>query len=744
MRTEFIHYLSAHGLTAVLPLAVGFLVAIQRPRLFLFRSFLAYNLTIAWWAVFTLLMQFSPGSGLALFWDRVSLIGIAFIPSTFLHFTLVFLRKNKTYQSLVQIVYVLSTVFAFLSFTPLMLASVSAKHYVPYFTDPGPMYSVFLSFFGFTMVLALFFSYQAYLERRLTRQARPTFYFFLAALVAIVGGSGNFLVPYDVFVPFVIPYGTYGVVIYAVVTGYLIVIHRLLGIEVIVKKTLVFAGLFAMVMAVVGSITTVSQVLVSRYWDMPTALSMGLSVFVAILLYEPTKNLLIHLTDRFLFQKREPVKEILRRLSGRIITILDLPQVAKTILDTFNESLRAETGAIFLANESGYKLLRSYGLSVQGGISDLDAEEPLAKRLLADRQLINLEDEQTKARLPVPASARLEHLKAVIALPLFLHDKLIGLVTLGKKKSDQEYTAEEIDYFPTVASQVAIALSNARLYHESIEARKKIEEMQLELIHRQKMAFVADLVKGIAHEVFNPLTPVFHAVEALETSVFVKLVNVLKTQEGKMDQAAVDEYFKALEELREVLRGLKVNTQHIYHVIDTLNKMQKEDKETIGPVDLKTFLKDSTALIGMELHGETREIPMIEEVPRGLPPLKGNPTLLTQVFVNLFKNSVYAMDGKAEKKITIRAVLDPEDPRFLKIDFSDTGSGIPADVLPKVFDFGFTTKRGEGQGIGLNQCRLIIEKFGGSLSCSSPVGEGTTFTLKLPVWEGGKIEDLGR
>ena len=268
--------------------------------------------------------------------------------------------------------------------------------------------------------------------------------------------------------------------------------------------------------------------------------------------------------------------------------------------------------------------------------------------------------------------------------------------------------------------------------------------MQLELIHREKMAFVADLVKGIAHEVFNPLLPIFHTIENLEREIFVGMFDIFKKEENHLDPSSRKQYLNYLKEFRDYINPLKRNARHIHLVIDTLNKMQKEDQETIGPMDFKTFLQDSHALIGMELHGESREVPLEEDVPPRLPPLNANPTLLTQVFVNLFKNAIHAMEGSPEKKIRIKAQVDPGNAKFLKIEFSDTGSGIPADILPKIFDFRFTTKGSEGQGIGLNQCRLIIEKFGGSIVCRSTAGRGATFTIKLPIWEEKENENLNR
>jgi len=215
----------------------------------------------------------------------------------------------------------------------------------------------------------------------------------------------------------------------------------------------------------------------------------------------------------------------------------------------------------------------------------------------------------------------------------------------------------------------------------------------------------------------------------------VELFQIYESEKSRLTPEIKRKFLKILQDFRSGTDSLKTNAQHIHLVIDTLSKMQKEDKESIGPLDFKMFLKDSRALIGMELHSDSREIPVVEDIQRRLPAFRGNATLLKQVFVNLFKNAIHAMEGATEKKITIRADVDPADLQFLKIDFTDTGPGIPADVLPRIFEFGFSTKGKKGQGIGLAQSKLIIEKFGGTINCSSEPGKGACFTLHLPLWK---------
>jgi len=168
---------------------------------------------------------------------------------------------------------------------------------------------------------------------------------------------------YDIiYLPF--PYGSYGVALFSIVTVYTIIMYKFMDIEVIIKKTLVFAGLFSMVMAVVVGVTTLTQDYISRFLVVSPIVSGMLSVAVAIFLYDPTRKFMVFATDKFLFQKRHDIKVILNRLSERIITILDIENLGQTILSTLRETLRLESGALLVKdeNEAQYRVLDSFGI----------------------------------------------------------------------------------------------------------------------------------------------------------------------------------------------------------------------------------------------------------------------------------------------------------------------------------------------------------------------------------------------
>ena len=114
-----------------------------------------------------------------------------------------------------------------------------------------------------------------------------------------------------------------------------------------------------------------------------------------------------------------------------------------------------------------------------------------------------------------------------------------------------------------------------------------------------------------------------------------------------------------------------------------------------------------------------------------LPPARADENQLVQVFLNLFINAEQAFEDPEAETNLVRVSASRED-ELLLIEVSDNGPGIPADVLPYIFNPFFTTKkRGEGSGLGLSICRELIEQFGGKISVETREGEGTTFSIKL-------------
>ena len=133
MSTPLFHYLLIHWLIAFIPLGLGIFVVSRNSRNPLYWAFLRYNFVISWWGAFNLFMEYSPNEAVALFWDRISLVGIVFIPAAFIHFTWMYSGRSRWYSFVIKCCYGLSTVFLLLVFTPYMARSATPKYIIPYF-----------------------------------------------------------------------------------------------------------------------------------------------------------------------------------------------------------------------------------------------------------------------------------------------------------------------------------------------------------------------------------------------------------------------------------------------------------------------------------------------------------------------------------------------------------------------------------------------------------------------------------
>lgn len=172
--------------------------------------------------------------------------------------------------------------------------------------------------------------------------------------------------------------------------------------------------------------------------------------------------------------------------------------------------------------------------------------------------------------------------------------------------------------------------------------------------------------------------------------------------------------------------------ERITRIVDHLRTFGSSDATEMYPVDIEAVLDDTLELLGERFR--IRNIALERNVEAALPEVRGKASQLEQVFINLFQNSIDALsDERGDASITIGfgAGLDRST---AWIPFADTGRGIQPDRLNKVFEPFYTTKEvGQGTGLGLSIIYGIIQDHGGTVSCQSKLGQGTTINISLPV-----------
>jgi two-component system, NtrC family, sensor kinase len=281
--------------------------------------------------------------------------------------------------------------------------------------------------------------------------------------------------------------------------------------------------------------------------------------------------------------------------------------------------------------------------------------------------------------------------------------------------------------------------------HELSEALKHLKESELMLIQTEKMSSLGQMVAGIAHEINTPLAYVKASLASVKerlphvegmVSECRKLLDML--ERGDVADDDLSAQFARVSSLgarfhAESAAGDLVNLtddglhgiDQISEIILNLKNFSRLDRSKLQRFNLNEGL-ESTLVIARNLvkhktvHKRLSEIPLVE----------CSPSQINQVFLNLVTNAAQATDDE-RGELTISTSVSGAQ---VRVDVADNGHGIPENILSKVFDPFFTTKEvGQGTGLGLSIAYKIVQEHGGRIEVKSKVGQGTTFSVFLPV-----------
>jgi len=541
---------------------------------------------------------------------------------------------------------------------------------------------------------------QAYISTGM-REKQQIKYLFWSSLTGYIGGGANFLLVFNINLPLVNPLGTYAVPLYVLATAYAIVRHQLLDIEVVIKRTLVFAGLAGSVVAVVALATFVSQDVLSRFVAIPRIWSNVFAAAVIAGVYGRLRAWLVNVTDRYLFQKKYDYKELLKTFTDEVMVIVDLRQLVSKTVKTLAETVKLENCGLLLLNKDRrtYDLVAAQGTN--GQAVKLEEGEPFITFLRRTHEPIGTEGQPGKVTFPEEVTNRLKQLNARLVLPLSLHDELIGVLSLGKKKSDEKFTKDDLDILLPLARTLAIAISNAQLFEELRQANAHLKVAYERLVEQERLAAAGQFATGMAHEIKNPLTAIKTFTEYLP--------------EKYHDPAFREKFF----------RIVRAEVERINTLVQDLMHFAKPAPLQLELVSVKRLLEDVLTLLSSQCLKQGVQVATVFQDDGRL--IHADPAQLKQVFLNLLLNSLEAMPSGGQLEVRTE-----EQGSRLIIRVRDTGCGIPEECQPKLFDPFFTTKE-RGMGLGLAIVKGVVERHGGQITVTSQPGQGTTVEVSLPT-----------
>ena len=464
--------------------------------------------------------------------------------------------------------------------------------------------------------------------------------------------------------------------------------------------------------------------------------------------------------------------EIIQVIASDIISTLDLDTILQNILSSMKRVLGFEHSMILMLEDSGelLRVVASQGFEASGVSATVTVGQGIIGTVARHKRMMRMNNigyqrsyltavksslqekkklETEDAEVPLPG---LSNVESQIAIPLMVQERITGVLSV---ESPVLNDFDELDetLLTILGNQAAAAIDNARLYtvaaerlddlnhvngelaqlneslEEKVEARtaelsETLDELtatQNQLIVREKLASLGHLVAGIAHEINTPVGVVNSAGDVVQRCI-ARIDAELAKEQGTNQTDTVQ---KPLTVLRDSVGSMRSAGERIATLVQSLKTFAQLDAAQIKMADLNEGLQSTITLLRADLPREIN----IEEEYGEIPEIVCSLGEVNQVFMSLLLNAVEAIDGQG----TIRVRTAPQD-EWVQVHIVDTGRGISPEQLKTLFEFSFSRDRERVKmGAGLATSYGIVQRHGGNIEVESTPGEGSEFTVKLPV-----------
>lgn len=690
--------------TGVTTLAFGLFVFLHDPKRKLYRLWLLFTFSVAIWGFSSVFIAISQDENFSVFLWRFSVgFGVVWIPVFFLHFVYEFCGVAK--RNLLLIVYPVNCLFALLSFHKDFFVKGRYVFNSFYYGVPGKYFILYFIwwFFVFSLSLAILIRLRRSFDKHKQNQISYT---FVAIAIGAIGGTLNHL---PVFGINLYPWSNFAIPFYPMIMSIAIIRHQLMDIEVVIRRATVFAGLFAFVYGVFTVVTVVGQEFFRNNLGWNQWVAMVPTVVIITFALRPLEIFLTNTTERFLFQKKYDYRDLLRVFTNEILTFLDIQKLSDKTVGGLISIVKLESAAVLLYDKD----LKVYKVTAAENIKDksmvFEEDHTLVRYLKASHKPILRDKNADKVGGEGDMSLAFKALNSQLCLPILSHDQLVGILSLGMKKSGEEYSDEELDILMTLARTEAIAISNAQLFDE-------LSKTQAEAAQREKMAVIGTLAAGINHEICNPLGIVRGQCEMF----------LLNARDGFYSDKTPQEI---VEIAQEVMNKVIHETDRATAITKKLSSFAKPSKKSaLEEIEVEKELDEILGLLGQDL--KLNNIDVKRNFPKGYPLISADRKQIQEILFNIIRNAAQAIEKK-EGKILVSGFSENGS---AIINIADNGSGIPKDKIEQIFHPFYTTKApGKGTGLGLFIVKQVVERNSGEISVQSELGVGTTFTLKFPV-----------
>src|SRR3989338_6360960 len=432
-----------------------------------------------------------------------------------------------------------------------------------------------------------------------------------------------------------------------------------------------------------------------RYYDVNPKVLEATLVIALVYWFPKVKEKLQDLMRTLLFRRVADSEYLLTDLSHTITedSLVNLPKLLNYVM----KAIKNATGA------KKTKLILFKGSNVQVFVDDnnralLPRDVGNIAKYFVTGELTVLERPETK---DVNIVGEMKSLAVQYVFPIFEERNLVGLLCLDKSIRGFPLPADNLEQLLIIASQISSALDKAKVIDEKLQLERRIMESE-------KLLSLGRLSASVAHEVKNPLSSIKSIVQVLKEDIKwnEKSGEALSIIVGEIDRLA-----KVVNQLLQFAKPAGGRRQN-HRLSDVLS-------------GVLLVLRHEAGKNGVTIH---------QDIPEDIPLINAEEGALQEVFFNLIHNGIQVMP----KGGTLSITTDVDKDNRLKVRVTDTGPGISAESVDKIFEPFYTTKQ-TGTGLGLSIVKKRLEEMGGSVEVESGPA-GTSFVIKLPIQEGSLSE----
>ena len=658
------------------------------------RIFAAFSFSVAYWSILYFAWLNTTNKELAEFYLRSCMIGVLFMPSLFIHFVNLFLKREINKKFLI-FNYLLSFLFTLTVYTPLYAKDIGPHLVFPYWLHTGILFHFAILHFG-TVVLYSFYLMWNGIKTKTGIFRNQILYVFVGTAVGYIAGVTNFFYWYRIGMP---PFLNIFVSVYVVMVAVAVLRFRLMDINIAITRTGIFAVVYTFVLGIPFWIGF--KFLGKGLWILP--------VFIMAVLATTGPFIFQHLRKKaedMLLKDQRRYQEALIELSANLTLIKKLDRLLKFIVLNVTKAVKVEFVCIYIDGRNTDKLIQRFPYTTVGFFPHFPLEIPYNSNSIS--YISKFKKPIFAEELPEEIKKEL-NLRAGIIIPSFVRQRILGFLVMGPKSSGAMYSPEDVMVFRILSAQVGLAIENTQFI-------KEYEEVQAKLREAEKLKGIAQLMHSLNHELLNLFNKMSMPIQLImmgdiDLNDKVNFENTLKTINDAMETSI--EILGFISTYRNKSKSQESKATKIEEAINNaVNHFSKRFQEANIQI-IKNMQPDLPAIQAKETFGE--------------------------LFINILANSYFALIDKTqgERLIEIQAKLS-EDKNTTQIRMSDTGPDMTKSTYMCDKDSPFK-ERGKIGGVNFGLAYLITNQHDGTLMVESYEKGGTTFTIEIPIKQKGTL-----